>query len=132
MFCISCIYCLHPLLLLLYIVILTLCLQRVMVLTSLTNYENIPMPELLASLTGRTGSITLGYREKLGQSQSAQQRTKSVSRQSVSELEGKENAEDDLDLTGSPLGADFDPDQQWEVFCPEVDNEDGGRETANL
>ena len=103
-----------------------------MVLTSLPNYENLPMPELLASLTGRTGNITLGYREKLGQSQSAQQRTKSVSRQSVSELEGKENAEDDLDLTGSPLGADFDPDQQWEVFCPEVDNEDGGRETANL
>ena len=43
-----------------------------MVLTSLPNYENLPMPELLASLTGRTGNITLGYREKLGQSQSAQ------------------------------------------------------------
>ena len=99
-----------------------------MVLSSLTNYENVPMPELLASLTGRTGNITLGFKEKLS-CQSTQQRTKSVGRQqSVSEAEGKENTEDDLDLTGSPLGADFDLDQKWDVFCPEVDTEDGGRE----
>ena len=99
-----------------------------MVLSSLPNYETVPMPEVLASLTGRTGNITLAFREKLGQS--GQQRSKSVSRQSVSEQEGKENVEEDLDLTGSPLGADFDPDQKWEVFCPAVDTEDGGRETV--
>ena len=125
---IFCIYTLYSSSSTVYIVILIVCLQRVMVLSSLTNYENVPMPELLASLTGRTGNITLGFKEKLS-CQSTQQRTKSVGRQqSVSEAEGKENTEDDLDLTGSPLGADFDLDQKWDVFCPEVDTEDGGRE----
>ena len=61
-----------------------------MVLSSLNNYETVAMPELLAGLTGRTGDIILGFREKT--SQSTKTITKSVGRQPQPAFE-EENVE---------------------------------------
>ena len=91
-----------------------------MVLSKVTNFESVPMPDLLAGLTGRKGKIPLGFREKT--SEPAKYRARASSQRIESEADDKENAEEDLDLTGSPLGADFDLHQEWDVSCPTVES----------
>ena len=96
-----------------------------MVLSTLPHYESVAMPELLAGLTGRTGKVTLGYRVKTAEN--VKPRSKSSSHHTDIQTDGVERDPDDLDLTGSPLGADFDLDQQWDVSCPGMEAELGDR-----
>lgn len=90
-----------------------------MVLSTVNNFESVPMPDLLSELTGRTGKITLGFRDKT--SDSTKYRARASSQRIEVEADDKENVEEDLDLTGSPLGADFDLHQEWDVSCPTVE-----------
>ena len=78
------------------------------------------MPTLLANLSEEKEpfDIKLAYKEKI-ETTLRQRETKSVS----SSVFTEDAAEDDveLDLTGSPLGADFDPDQKWSLPDLEMD-----------
>lgn len=83
------------------------------------------MPGLLLGLTDRNEEITLGFKEKIGQTLTSH-KPASANQLSTPRQERKENLgnddeeeETDLDLTGSPLGADFDPHQKWNLSCPD-------------
>lgn len=91
--------------------------------------ERVLMPELLAGLTERNAEILLGFKEKTGDVQGVS-KVRSVQKPTQS-LEPHDDDEEpaDLDLTGSPLGADFDPHQKWNLSCPEI--EDGSEERIN-
>ena len=78
------------------------------------------MPELLAGITERNNEVLMGYKEKTGHE--AQTNSEQRQKSSPCPLETEqEDKEVDLDLTGSPLGADFDPHQKWNLSCPGLD-----------
>ena len=103
------------------------------VANSVHRYERVAMPELLAGLTDRNNEIILGYREKSGDDLPPPSNRKTAQHKpSYSCGEGAEDGEDDadLDLTGSPLGADFDPHQKWNLSCPDLEDGDEVRPRA--
>ena len=95
--------------------------------TTVNHCEQVLMPELLAGLTDRNVEILLGFKEKTGETQNSG-KVKSVHQKPSQTFEPHENDEEptDLDLTGSPLGADFDPHQKWNLSCPDI--EEGSEE----
>ena len=92
-----------------------------MVLSTMSHHcETLTMPDLLAGLTGRTGKVVLAYREKI--SDTAKPGAVSSNLHTAHQARDGDQ-EEDLDLTGSPLGADFDLEQEWDVSCPGVETE---------
>jgi len=89
---------------------------------SVNHYERMQMPELLAGITERNIEILMGYKEKSGhETQTRADRSKKSL--IVNPQDPEQDDEDaDLDLTGSPLGADFDPHQKWNLSCPDLDD----------
>lgn len=65
---------------------------------------------VLEGLTGRTGAVTLAYRERRAEAQREGARAAPKVETVAREEEGEE-----LDLTGDPLQAGFDPDQEWDL-----------------
>ena len=95
--------------------------QIVLMVTTVELSETVPMPALLASLTGREGDIILGFREKLeGTKKREVVRQTSRGGERVAKRE-----QTDLDLTGSPLGAGFDVDQEWNLSSSELVGDEG-------
>ena len=88
--------------------------------------EAVPMPALLASMSGREGEIRLGYREKV---EGAKNKKEVVRQPSRSGGDVKKEEQTDLDLTGSPLSASFDMNQEWNLSSTEV-MEEGGMTNA--
>jgi hypothetical protein len=78
---------------------------------------------LLASLTLLAAPLTLAFRERLPGSHPALGVSKAVPRAVRQERQDSE----DLDLTGDPLGAGFDPEQEWDLS---LHCEEEGRSTA--
>ena len=92
-----------------------------MVLSTVSPHsETLTMPDLLAGLTGRTGKVRLAFREKI--SDTAKPRAVSSNLHTAHQARDG-TQEEDLDLTGSPLGADFDLEQEWDVSCPVTETE---------
>jgi len=96
-----------------------------MVKNSVNHYEKIPMPDILAGITDRMNDIVMGYKEKTEDTQGNRPRpstkeTPRMSYKSVNDEDEEETA--DLDLTGSPLGADFDLHQKWNISCPDLED----------
>ena len=89
---------------------------------SVNHYEKIPMPELLAGITERNIEILLGYKEKSGHETQARVDNSKKSLNNYPQDPEREDPDADLDLTGSPLGADFDPHQKWNLSCPDLDD----------
>jgi len=95
-----------------------------MVKNSVNHYEKIPMPEILSGITDRFNDIVLGYKEKTEDASSSRPRqsTKEAPRMSYNSVHDDEEDTADLDLTGSPLGADFDPHQKWNISGPDFED----------
>jgi len=89
---------------------------------SVNHYERMQMPELLAGITERNIEILMGYKEKSGhETQTRADRSKKSLIVNPQDPE-QDDQDADLDLTGSPLGADFDPHQKWNLSCPDLDD----------
>jgi len=89
---------------------------------SVNHYERMQMPELLAGITERNIEILMGYKEKSGhETQTRADRSKKSLIVDPQDPE-QDDQDADLDLTGSPLGADFDPHQKWNLSCPDLDD----------
>ena len=89
---------------------------------SVNHYERMQMPELLAGITERKIEILMGYKEKSGhETQPRSDRSKKSLIVNPQDPE-QDDQDADLDLTGSPLGADFDPHQKWNLSCPDLDD----------
>jgi len=86
--------------------------------------EVVPMPALLSSMTGREGEVRLGFREKVEGAKTKNKR-EVVRQPSSSGGEVKREEQTDLDLTGSPLSASFDMNQEWNLSSTEVMEEEG-------
>ena len=80
------------------------------------------MPELLAGITERNIEILMGYKDKSGHEQLTRSEPSKKSWNPHPQDPEQEDQEADLDLTGSPLGADFDPHQKWNLSCPDLDD----------
>ena len=90
---------------------------------SVNHYERIQMPELLAGITERNIEILMGYKEKSGhEAQTISDHSKKSWNHPPAQDPENEEHDADLDLTGSPLGADFDPHQKWNLSCPDLDD----------
>ena len=89
---------------------------------SVNHYERMQMPELLAGITERKIEILMGYKEKSGHETLT--RADRVKKSLIVNPQDPEQEDEDadLDLTGSPLGADFDPHQKWNLSCPDLDD----------
>ena len=88
---------------------------------SVNHYERIQMPELLAGITERNIEILMGYKEKSGhEAQTISDHSKKSWNHPQTQDPENEEHDADLDLTGSPLGADFDPHQKWNLSCPDL------------
>ena len=89
---------------------------------SVNHYERMQMPELLAGITERNIEILMGYKEKSGhETQTRSDHSKKSMIVNPQDPE-QDDQDADLDLTGSPLGADFDPHQKWNLSCPDLDD----------
>lgn len=86
----------------------------------MVNSEIIERSDLLSRLTGRQGEVMMVFKEKI-----ARQMTRSPVRRQEKpvSVSVNEDVSVDLDLTGSPLKAGFDMDQQWDISCEEGDGE---------
>jgi len=86
------------------------------------NHEIVPMPVTLVSLTGREAEVRLGFKEKI----EAVKTTREAVRQSSRSGDVvKREEQTDLDLTGSPLSASFDVNQEWNLSNAEAIEEEG-------
>ena len=78
------------------------------------------MSPLLEALTARQGKVILAFKERLGGGR-REQVVKEPRRQEVKQ-ERKASQGDDLDLTGEPLEAGFDPNEEWNLSDVKDDN----------